>query len=166
MGDALTYRLIEVAALVKSKFDLYGLTQGSWTFSFDKCVTRAGCCDHSHRHITISQHLALNIKHPMSAVENTLLHEIAHAIVGMGEGHNLRWRSVAIAIGCDGERCHHFQLVAEKYAIACSVCGALNAMRHRIRHSIWKKASCEACDAPSALVVLSRECWDEISKDT
>jgi len=35
---------------------------------------------------------------------NTILHELAHAIVGVGHGHGHVWKRKAIEIGCNGKR--------------------------------------------------------------
>ncbi len=37
--------------------------------------------------------------------EGTILHEIAHALVGPGHGHDSVWRTQALKIGCTGSRC-------------------------------------------------------------
>lgn len=166
MDNLDSQRLTDVKTLVKYCFDLHGLTQGSWTFSFDNCVSRAGCCDHSVRHITLSKHLALNLDHTIPVIKNILLHEIAHALVGAGHGHGDHWKRVANLIGCDGNRCHHFELVAQKYVIACAVCGYLNAMRHRVKYTFWRETPCHACLAPNALFVMSRGQWEDSVKDT
>ena len=39
-------------------------------------------------------------------IKNTILHEIAHAIVGYGvSAHGSEWKRMAMSIGCNGQRC-------------------------------------------------------------
>jgi hypothetical protein len=38
-------------------------------------------------------------------VRDTVLHEVAHALAGPQHGHDRVWRSIAVRIGCSGERC-------------------------------------------------------------
>ena len=40
-----------------------------------------------------------------SDIRDTLLHEIAHAIVGPGHGHDALWQTAARRIGCTAKRC-------------------------------------------------------------
>jgi predicted SprT family Zn-dependent metalloprotease len=59
-------------------------------------------------------------------IENTILHEIAHALVGCGHGHDLTWKRMALAIGCDGNRCYsekNTQVVRGNLEAICPKCG-------------------------------------------
>jgi hypothetical protein len=71
-----------------------------WKFSFDSAVRRYGCCNYSKKRITISKKLTA-VREEVN-VKNTILHEIAHALVGPGHKHNEVWRRMAIKIGCNG----------------------------------------------------------------
>jgi predicted SprT family Zn-dependent metalloprotease len=73
-----------------------------WTFGFDHARARAGCCHYAQCKITLSRRL-LPYLGP-EAVEQTLLHEIAHAQVGAGAGHGPAWRQAAAQLGYDGRR--------------------------------------------------------------
>lgn len=75
-----------------------------WTFAFDRARVRAGACHHHDRRITLSPHLTL--AHDDAQVRETLLHEIAHALVGPRHGHDQVWRAQAVAIGSSGQRCY------------------------------------------------------------
>jgi predicted SprT family Zn-dependent metalloprotease len=44
------------------------------------------------------------LKSTQESITDTLLHEIAHALVGEGHGHDYTWRRMAISIGCNGDR--------------------------------------------------------------
>jgi predicted SprT family Zn-dependent metalloprotease len=74
-----------------------------WTFAFDQAKRRAGICRHQRRQIGLSA--PLTRLHPEAEVRDTILHEIAHALVGARHGHDEVWRAAARRIGCSGERC-------------------------------------------------------------
>lgn len=79
----------------------YGLA--GWTLVFDNAKTRAGVCRESRRQIGLSR--VLTQLHPADEVRETILHEIAHALVGVRHGHDAVWRETAQRIGCSGRRC-------------------------------------------------------------
>lgn len=86
--------LIEI--LAKDLMAEHGLDD--WTFEFDRAKVRLGACHYSTKTISLSRPLCEWVSE--YEIIDTLLHEIAHALVGPGEGHNHRWRRVAVSIGC------------------------------------------------------------------
>src|SRR4051812_5544704 len=74
-----------------------------WQLRFDNAKTRAGVCRFDRREISLSR--VLTQLHTAAEVQDTVLHEIAHALVGPKHGHDAAWRATALAIGCSGERC-------------------------------------------------------------
>lgn len=73
-----------------------------WSFAFDRARKRAGCCDFRRLRITVSRHVAaLATREQM---RQTLLHEIAHALVGPAAGHGPVWLREARRIGYLGGR--------------------------------------------------------------
>jgi len=127
----------EASDLAHSLMNEHGLT--SWTFAFDNAVSRFGQCNGGIRQITLSKKLTeLNDeKH----VRDTILHEVAHALVGARVGHSRRWRAKAKAIGCNGERCYTSEIVTpkRKYKGTCPACS-----REVTRH-IRSKVACSVC---------------------
>ena len=63
----------------------------NYSFGFDRAVRRAGQCDFRARRITISKHLVNNCT--LEEIEQVILHEIAHALVGKEAGHSKLWKS-------------------------------------------------------------------------
>ena len=48
------------------------------------------------------------------------MHEIAHALVRKGHGHDAVWKAKALSIGCDGQRCgHSFTSTERPYELRC-----------------------------------------------
>lgn len=75
---------------------------GDWSIRTDRAKTRAGVCRFGTH--TISLSAALTHLHDEAEVRDTILHEIAHALVGPFHGHDDVWRAKAVEIGCSGER--------------------------------------------------------------
>ena len=74
-----------------------------WALVFDRAKTRAGVCRPQRREIGLS--LPLTRLHTEAEVRDTVLHEIAHALVGAGHGHDRVWQAAARSIGASGQRC-------------------------------------------------------------
>lgn len=124
----------------------YGLNE--WWFSFDRSVRRFGCCHYKDRNITMSR--AMSKLNDDARCLNTLLHEIAHALVGHGHGHNQVWRAKAISIGCDGKRLYSSATTATvgwKYSGICSDCGKVIGQYHR-RRKLYHRL-CRNVNAPN-----------------
>ncbi|MFW5471087.1 SprT-like domain-containing protein [Knoellia sp. CPCC 206435] len=75
---------------------------GDWSIRTDRAKTRAGVCRFSTHTISLSADLTR--LHDETEVRDTILHEIAHALVGPFHGHDEVWRAKAVEIGCSGER--------------------------------------------------------------
>jgi hypothetical protein len=67
-----------------------------WSFQFDHATTRAGCCNYQTRVISLAQAYARSAAD--EAIDDTLLHEIAHALVGKAHGHDQVWQAQAVAL--------------------------------------------------------------------
>ena len=80
---------------------LHGLD--GWTVGLDNAKTRAGACHFGAQTISLSRPLT-RLRSP-NQVRDTVLHEIAHALVGPAHGHDAVWRSAALAVGCTATRC-------------------------------------------------------------
>jgi len=94
---------MEQAAAVRlgrQLLDEHGLD--GWTVVLDHARARFGVCRPQRREIGLSRRLTELCD--VEEVRNTLLHEIAHALVGAEHGHDAVWRARAVAIGCDGRR--------------------------------------------------------------
>lgn len=78
----------------------HGLTD--WNFFFDRAVVRFGLCSYKNKTISLSK--TLTELNNWERIKNTMLHEIAHALVGPGHGHDRVWERKALEIGCDGKK--------------------------------------------------------------
>lgn len=110
----------EIALRLIGDFTGRGALKSGWTFGFDLAPSRAGVCRYNERRIDLSVSYCLTATR--SEIEDTILHEIAHAIVGPRHNHNAVWKAKAREIGCAGERCHRVQHSIPKWVGECG-CG-------------------------------------------
>ncbi len=116
--------------------------RAKWTFKFDKAKRRFGCCNYRNNTISLSRELTeLNTE---EKVKDTLLHEIAHGILGAGYGHNKLWKSTAMSIGCDGERCYS-GAINEPKPIMIRYCETCGFEQKYYKRNYGKKISCGKC---------------------
>ena len=76
----------------------------TWSFGFDNAKTRAGLCNYTDKHISVSRYLAA--RYEDDDIHQILLHEVAHAMAGTRAGHGPKWKSVAKELGYEGKRLH------------------------------------------------------------
>lgn len=74
-----------------------------WRLELDQAKRRAGICRFGPRVIGLSA--PLTRLHSEQEVRDTLLHEIAHALVGPRHGHDAVWQRRAREIGATATRC-------------------------------------------------------------
>jgi predicted SprT family Zn-dependent metalloprotease len=96
-------------------------------FKFDNAKRRFGCCKRNKfsGELTISLSKDLTLMNDEEKVKDTILHELAHSLVDWGHGHDWVWRSKALEIGCNGERCYDSNVVNKpkgKYVYVCPNC--------------------------------------------
>lgn len=81
-------------------------------------------------HISLSSYLIL--LNDEAEVRETMLHEIAHALVGHKHGHDIVWKLKAIEIGASPSRLAHGVKMPEgKFAAVCPRCKEVVGTRHR-----------------------------------
>jgi predicted SprT family Zn-dependent metalloprotease len=93
--------LSEALTLARELMREHGLD--GWTVGLDRAKARAAACHFRDRRITLSRHLTA--LQEQDEVRDSILHEIAHALVGPRHGHDEVWRATALAIGSSGTRC-------------------------------------------------------------
>ena len=115
-----------------------------WYFKFDRAARRFGVCNYTKKRISLSYTLTeLNSE---EKVLDTIRHEIAHALVGVHQGHNYIWRRKALEIGCNGKRCYSSedtQTPTGKYQLKCDTCGQVINRHKMTKHTL--KTACGIC---------------------
>ena len=109
--------LHDAQKLARKLMDSNGLQD--WALAFDTGTRRFGACWYNQRKITLSKEL-VRINHH-DAVKDTILHEIAHAMLPEYCGHNSTWRATAQAIGGSGKAKYSANdaILAQKYKATC-----------------------------------------------
>jgi hypothetical protein len=101
----MTEKLIYVRQLARGLMDAHGLS--SWTFRYNGRRRQIACCvapGHGQPgRIELSRHF-LPILDP-ATLRDTLLHEVAHALVGPEHGHDDVWKRKCLEIGARPEPC-------------------------------------------------------------
>ena len=120
--------LYTARAIARQLMNQHGLTD--WTFRFDHARRRFGSCQPRRRWITLSAPLTL--LNNEEEVRDTILHEIAHALVGPGHGHDAVWKAKCVEVGARPERCYGEQVAMPKgqWRATCGGCGREHD-RHR-----------------------------------
>jgi predicted SprT family Zn-dependent metalloprotease len=148
-GDALL--LAEIQEQAVALLQRHGLKD--WHFAFDDATRRAGSCQYRRKTITLSRHLARNASE--AEILDTLLHEIAHALVGPRHNHDAAWRAKAIEIGSSGERCHALRFAPPRYIVSCrNGCWSATAERRR------RNVVCKHCKGEIVYQTYTTERWE------
>ncbi len=114
----------------------HGLT--GWRVKLDHARRRAGQCDYNTKVISLSRLYVRSAE--KDHIRDTILHEIAHALVGPNHGHDAVWRQKAREIGCTGTRCHSLSFSKARWVMQCPN-GCFSVERHRRKSGLV----CAAC---------------------
>lgn len=130
-----------------SAYDLH-----HWRFGFNRRKRSLGLCVYSRRTIELS--LPFVERNPIEAVRDTVLHEIAHALVGPKHGHDSTWKRKCLEIGAIPKRCGDAEMPAGLWNARCGHCGVeFHRYRKPKRMGKW---FCRAC-GPESGRLLWRE---------
>ena len=114
-----------------------------WRVVLDHGRNRLGSCDYGKQRISLSRYFVRDNSLP--AIRETVLHEIAHALVGPGHGHGPRWQQQARALGIPAQASSRTATMPEpRWSLVCQECGQIVARRHRRRMNLNRYA-CRDC---------------------
>jgi len=132
------------------EFKTYQQTIGGldgWVLKFDRAKRRLGLCRYTKKTIQLSEIMVTGDSD--ENIRNTLLHEIAHALVGSERKggkhihHGPKWVEKAKEIGCNGKRCGRIETAPEyKYIYKCD-CGEIKFLKKGRRD--YTKRYCLTC---------------------
>ena len=112
-----------------------------WRFQFDEAARRFGYCSYRKKVISLSRSLVeLN---SLYDVNDTILHEVAHALAGKQAGHGYAWKDTARSIGCSATRTYNSKTIkqpAPKWIATCP-----NCKREYKRMKRMKSLACAQC---------------------
>ncbi len=99
-----------------------------WTFTFDNAKRRFGVCRGRRKIIGLSKTLVLLNLNDYEQINDTILHEMAHAFdyeIRGKSAHDNHWKMICREIGAKPQRCFSTQTVEmpkSKYTAVCSNC--------------------------------------------
>lgn len=130
----------EIETLARQLMNKHGLNL--WGFGWCSDKTTVGWCYHGRRQIEFSIHFT-----EMSDfdIEQTILHEIAHALVGAGEGHGPVWKAKGREIGYVGGRCCDTEVQPESKYIGVCPAGHEMYKHRRTEAVITERFYCIKC---------------------
>lgn len=126
--------------LARELMNQHGLQH--WSVGLDRAKTRAGATHFGRHRITLSG--PLTRAHDEAFVRDTILHEIAHALVGPRHGHDRVWKSMAREIGASDSRCFVSE-AAKELAPFIGTCPAGHEVRRHKRPT--RLVSCTQCSS-------------------
>lgn len=137
--------LTQAKTLATQLMALHGLTD--WQFAFNTNKRRAGVCRYPVRgrpgRIELSKPYV--VRNPTDEVRDTILHEIAHALVGPRHGHDDVWKAKCVEVGARPERCYGeaVEMPKGRWRATCGGCGREHD-RHRRPKSLngWHCRRC------------------------
>ena len=135
--------LADVELEAYTLLNVHGLQ--SWNFTYDQATNRGGLCSHSTKQISLSERFALIAS--AKEITDTLLHEIAHALVGPNHQHDATWRETAKRIGCTANVTHDVQFATARWLMTCLLCD-WRQPRHRRRRGL----TCKWCSNPVSFI--------------
>jgi predicted SprT family Zn-dependent metalloprotease len=112
----------EILALdLMRKYEVWDM---GYRFRWSNTSRILGQCNYVKKHIKLSRrYVAYNDER---LVEDTIRHEIAHALCGPGYGHGPYWKKMAAAVGANPRACKGVSdgvvSAPEKYNIVCTSC--------------------------------------------
>ncbi len=124
----------------------HGLAQQGWRFKLSSSKHRVAVCKHGEKRIEYSGNY---LNAPPEEITDTLLHEIAHALVGPGMGHNYAWKAKCREIGAKPQRLASEETSQAKshnynFVWRCPNC-KWEAGRYRIKRRLIGNAMCPRC---------------------
>jgi predicted SprT family Zn-dependent metalloprotease len=122
----------------------FGLTVNGWMFYWDDAVRRFGSCSQSRRRITLSR--TLTLMNTQAEVEDTIRHEIAHALAPPKAGHGRLWKLQCIITGANPKRCYDSADVSQPQGDWSATCPCCKRTYYKFRQPRkTKPVSCARC---------------------
>lgn len=104
-----------------------------WSFGFNRRKRAMGLCVYRTRTIELSIHF-VERDNPADEIRDTILHEIAHALVGHGHGHDTVWKRKCVEIGARPQRCGQADMPEGRWRASCKGCGKYFHRHRKPKH--------------------------------
>jgi predicted SprT family Zn-dependent metalloprotease len=148
---ALSPRALAVEQLARSLLCVHGLH--GWSFAFNRSKTTMGLCRYGTCGIELSIYFVE--RNTAEVIQDTLLHEIAHALAGRTGGHGPLWKAICVRIGARPERLSfECDMPEGRWQATCGGCGKRHH-RHR-RPKRMRGWFCSCCGPQRGQLVWAR----------
>jgi predicted SprT family Zn-dependent metalloprotease len=144
--------LHEAETLARRLMSEYGVTQMGWRFCWDKRpLRRLGHTRYRQKEIGLS--VTPTQYGTKAEVEDTIRHEIAHALVGPGYGHDEVWQRMARHVGATPKAStmtqNHSVMAkqAAKYTATCGCPGQVHGIQRMTESQRLYGSRCKRCGA-------------------
>lgn len=114
-----------------------------YSFGWMNKKTVLGDCSYAHKRIRLSKFHVL--KNDRSITTNTILHEIAHALAGVGNGHNIIWKRWCIQVGANPVRCASVERTGHSWELHCYCEGKVRKYYRKPAHTTIHWSVCTRC---------------------
>lgn len=123
-----------------------------WRFDFSRHARRTlGVCRHRQKVIVLSAAFVTLNDEP--TVRDIILHELAHALVGAGHGHDAVWKAKAVELGANPDRvCTVAVMPPGDWQATCATCG-------RVFHQYRRPSRayhCRRCGTEAGALTFTR----------
>ncbi len=123
-----------------------------WRLGFSRQARRTlGLCRHRQQVIVLAtSFVSLNDD---ATVRDIILHELAHALVGAGHGHDAVWQAKAVEVGANPERvCTGAVMPPGEWQATCATCGRTFHKYRQPKRRYW----CRRCGAEAGALTFTR----------
>jgi predicted SprT family Zn-dependent metalloprotease len=145
----------KLVAIAGDLFKLHGLNERGWRLEFRNYGHRLGSCCSRRRIIALSAFYA--DRNTEAHVLDTLLHEIAHALVGPSHGHGTVWKAMARKLVCIPKACSKTGILVPpgKWQASCPTCARRfhKYRRPRYKHGYY----CPSCGKDKGRLVFTAQ---------
>jgi predicted SprT family Zn-dependent metalloprotease len=136
-------KLEAARALALGLMARFGLAE--WQFAFNKRKRRMGQCVYPHLgqpgRIELSVYFVL--LNDWSEIEDTIRHEISHALAGPKAGHGHTWRCMCHITGARPQACSDMPMPKGRWRAQCPNCGKEFNRFRRPKHNVgWHCVAC------------------------
>lgn len=133
-----TNSFLDVATYALALIRHHGLHD--WGFAWNRRKTAMGLCRYEDKRIELSGYFVA--RNSVQEIHDTILHEIAHALVGPTHGHDEVWQAKCLEIGAVPRRCGQADMPKGRYRATCPGC---SRSFHRHRRPTRGKYFCRPC---------------------
>lgn len=141
-----------------NEFKFRGLIDNQWTFGWNRRKSSFGLCSYTKKEISLSYYYAQVGSYEQ--INDTILHELAHAIAGPSAGHGELWKKACKVTGANPVRCG--KVVDEmpcKFKGTCPVCGHVYKAQRVLQQMDRRLCSKKGCNAKKFKQYVKWEVW-------